>query len=156
MSLSVNHVVIAGNLTRDPEVRAVGATGNGVTVFSLAVNRRYKQGDEWKAEVSYIDCESWGTTGKNVAQYLTKGSSCIVQGHLKMETWDDKATGAKRSKMKVVADQVSFLDKPGAQADAEAALARAPKVTQPAPGVRAVAEVDEPPFAPDRCDVGWA
>lgn len=99
--------MLAGNLTRDPESREVGSST--VASFGLAINRKFKQGDDMKEEVTFVDVEAWGRTAELVAQYLHKGSGCFIEGRLKLETWDDKNGGGKRSRMKVVADSVQFL-----------------------------------------------
>ncbi|MCK6489653.1 MAG: single-stranded DNA-binding protein, partial [Planctomycetes bacterium] len=108
MSLNWNRVTLAGNLTRDPELRTVGT--DRVTVsFSLAVNRRYKGTDgEVKEEVTFVDIDAWGRTAELVSQYLTKGSPAFIEGRLKLDQWEAQ-DGTKRSKLKVVADTVQFL-----------------------------------------------
>ena len=144
MSLNYNRVTLAGNLGRDPEVRFLPndkATAN----FSLAINRKWKDNaGQPKEETTWVDCEAWGRTAELVGQYLTKGQPCFIEGRLRLDTWEDKKTGEKRSKLKVVADSVQFLggkrehDQHGA--DAAPAPAR--------PQVPAPANTDdaEPPF----------
>jgi len=107
MSLNLNKVILAGNLTKDPEVRIVGKST--VANFGLAINRKFKSGDEKREESTFVDVECWGTTAELVGQYLTKGRGAFIEGRLKLDQWDDKATGQKRSKLKVVADTVQFL-----------------------------------------------
>jgi single-strand DNA-binding protein len=108
MAVSINKVMLAGNLTRKPEVRPIG-NDKSVTSFGIAINKRYKAGNgEQREEVTFIDVEAWNKTGELVAQYLDKGSSCFIEGSLKLDQWDDK-DGQKRSKLKVVADNVQFL-----------------------------------------------
>jgi single-strand DNA-binding protein len=109
MSLSLNRVILAGNLTRDPQVRFF-ANERAVADFGLAVNRKYKTNDgQLKEETTFVDIEAWGRTAELVGQYLTKGRACYVEGRLKLDSWEDKE-GQKRSKLKVVADNVQFLD----------------------------------------------
>jgi single-strand DNA-binding protein len=109
MSLNYNKVTLAGNLTRDPEVKFL-AGDRAVASFGLAINRKFKGNDgELKEEVTFVDCEAWGRTAELVGQYLNKGSPCFIEGRLKLDTWDDKKTGEKRSKLMIVAESVQFL-----------------------------------------------
>lgn len=108
MSANLNKVLIIGNLTRDPELRYT-PKGTAVATISLAVNDRYKSGEEWKEETTFIDVDLFGKTAENVAQYQKKGSSIFVEGRMKLDTWDDKDSGQKRSKLKVAANNVQFL-----------------------------------------------
>ncbi len=89
---SFNKVILLGNLTRDPEVRY---TPNGIAVasFAIAVNRKYKQGDETKEEVSYIDIVVFGKQAESCGQYINKGDSVLIDGRLQQRRWDDKDTG---------------------------------------------------------------
>src|SRR5690242_4041623 len=110
MALQLNRVLLAGNLTRDPQVRFF-ANERAVADFGLAINRRYKTADgQMKEEVTFVDVEAWGRTAELVGQYLTKGRACFVEGRLRLDSWEDKKDGQKRSKLKVVADNVQFLD----------------------------------------------
>ena len=111
---SFNKVILMGNLTRDPEVRY---TPNGIAVasFAIAVNRKYKQGDETKEEVSYIDIVVFGKQAEACGQYLNKGDGILVDGRLQQRRWDDKETGQKRSKVEVVAQSVNFMPKRSGQ-----------------------------------------
>jgi single-strand DNA-binding protein len=106
---SLNKVFLMGNLTRDPERRTF-ANGGYVTRFSMATNRRYKHNGEMKEEVTFIDCDVFGSTGDAVAQYCRKGSPVIVEGRLKSEQWEDRQTGQKRSRMKVACESVQFIN----------------------------------------------
>jgi single-strand DNA-binding protein len=111
---SFNRVILLGNLTRDPEVRYI-PSGTAVASFAIAVNRRYKQGDEMKDEVSYIDIVVFGKTAENCGQYLNKGDAILVEGRLQQRRWDDKDSGQKRSKIEVVAQTVNFMPKRSGQ-----------------------------------------
>ncbi len=104
---NINKVILMGNLTRDPEVRYT-PNGKAVASFSLAINRKYKQGEEWKEEVSYIDIVVFGKPAEACGQYLNKGDSALIDGRLQQRRWDDKESGQKRSKVEVVADSVQF------------------------------------------------
>jgi single-strand DNA-binding protein len=108
MGFSLNRVSLAGHLTRDPELRTVG--DKQVANFGIAINHKYKTADgQQKEDVTFIDIETWARTAELVGQYLTKGSHVYIDGRLKLEQWDDKKDGTKRSKLKVVADSVQFL-----------------------------------------------
>src|SRR3954471_23995899 len=112
MARSLNQVTLMGNLTRDPELRQT-PTGQNVTSFSLALNRSYKdQSGEWQEATDYIDIVAWGPLAERVAQYLSKGRRCLVQGRLQSRSWEQD--GAKRSKVEVLANDVTFLDSRGA------------------------------------------
>jgi len=112
MARSLNQVTLMGNLTRDPELRQT-PTGQSVTSFSLALNRSYKdQSGEWQEATDYIDIVCWGPLAERVAQYLSKGRRCLVQGRLQSRSWEQD--GQKRSKVEVLANDVTFLDSRGA------------------------------------------
>lgn len=104
---SFNKVLLMGNLTRDPELRFI-ASGTAVASFSIAINRKYKQGDEWKDEVCYVDITVWAKQAENCAEYLSKGSAVFVEGHLRLNSWETES-GEKRKKLEVVANNVQFL-----------------------------------------------
>lgn len=114
MARSFNQVVLMGNLTRDPDLRAT-PSGQSVCNFSLALNRSYKgQDGEWKEMTDFIDIVAWGPLGERVAQYLTKGRPALVSGRLQSRSWEQD--GQKRSKVEVVAQDVTFLGSPGGAA----------------------------------------
>lgn len=105
---SYNHVTLVGNLTRDPELRY---TPGGVAVcdLSLAVNRKWKSGSgEQKEEVGFFEIVAWGKTAEVAAQYLKKGRPVLIGGRLQQDRWETE-DGQKRSKIKVVAEQIQFL-----------------------------------------------
>lgn len=108
MARSVNQVILLGNLTRDPEIRQT-PSGQSVCSFSLALNRAYKdQAGEWQEATDFIDVVAWGPLGERVSQYLSKGRRCLVQGRLQSRSWEQD--GNKRSKVEVLANDVTFLD----------------------------------------------
>src|SRR5579864_6866122 len=112
MARSLNQVFLMGNLTRDPELRQI-PSGQSVCSFSLALNRSYKSASgEWLEATDYVDIVAWGPLGERVAQYLTKGRRCLVQGRLQSRSWE--TDGQKRSKVEVNASDVTFLDSRGA------------------------------------------
>lgn len=110
MAKSINQVILMGRLTRDPETRTT-PSGKTITSFSLAVDRA-TQDDQ----ADFFDITAWEKLGELVAQYLSKGRRCLVQGRLRQDSWDDKETGKKRSKVEVVATDVTFLDGPAGEA----------------------------------------
>ena len=123
MAKSINQVILMGRLTRDPEVRTT-TTGKTITSFSLAVDRG---GQDDQAD--FFDITAWEKLGELVAQYLSKGRRCLVQGRLRQDSWDDKETGKKRSKVEVVATDVTFLDGPGDGGDNAGSAPRAPRTS---------------------------
>ena len=128
---SFNKVMLMGNLTRDPELRYT-SNGSAVTSFGLAVNRKFKQGDEWKEDVCFVDITVWGKQGENCAEYLSKGRPAFVEGRLQYSTWE--SDGQKKSKLEVVANTVQFLGSRGDPQDG------------PPAGQAAVSEEDDVPF----------
>ena len=108
MARSLNQVTLMGNLTRDPELRDT-PSGQSVTSFSLALNRSYKDSSgEWQEATDYVDIVAWGPLAERVSQYLSKGRRCLVQGRLQSRNWEQD--GQKRSKVEVLASDVTFLD----------------------------------------------
>ena len=111
MARSFNQVTLMGNLTRDPELRTI-PSGQSVCSFSLALNRSYKNADgEWQETTDYVDVTAWGALGERVAQYVTKGRPVLVSGRLQSRSWEQD--GQKRSKVEVVAQDVTFLGSRG-------------------------------------------
>lgn len=107
MARSFNQVVLMGNLTRDPELRAT-PNGQNVCSFSLALNRSWKSADGSQQEATdYVDVTAWGPMGENVAKFVTKGRPVLVSGRLQSRSWE--SDGQKRSKVEVVATDVTFL-----------------------------------------------
>ena len=104
----LNHIVIMGRLTRDPELRRTGS-GIAVTSFSLAVERDYSSKDGGQRETDFIDCVAWRSTGEFVSKYFAKGRMAVVSGRLQMRDWTDK-DGNKRRSAEIVADNVYFGD----------------------------------------------
>ncbi len=106
-----NKVILAGNLTRDPELRYT-PKGTAVARITLAVNRTYTSGEggEKKEEVSFVDVDVWGRQAEVISQYMKKGRPLLVEGRLKQDTWEDKHTKQKQSKLKVVLESFSFID----------------------------------------------
>ena len=104
----LNHIIIMGRLTRDPELRRTGS-GTAVASFTLAVDRDFGNRDNGEKETDFIDCVAWRQTGEFVSKYFTKGSMIVVSGRLQIRNWTDKE-GNKRRTAEVVADNVYFGD----------------------------------------------
>ena len=104
----LNHIVIMGRLTRDPELRRTGS-GVAVTSFTVAVDRDFGKNDNGERETDFIDCVAWRQTGEFVAKYFAKGRMAVVSGRLQIRPWTDK-DGNKRRTAEVVADNVYFGD----------------------------------------------
>lgn len=114
---NINRVIVTGNLTRDPELRAVGSTGNSVCSLRIAVNSRRKQGDQWVDKPNYFDVTVWGAQGENCAQWLSKGRPVAIDGRLDWREWEAK-DGSKRQSVEIIADTVQFLGSRGDDAGA--------------------------------------
>lgn len=104
-----NKVILIGNLTKNPELRYT-PSGTPVASFGLAVNRKFRQGEELKEEVCFVDIVVFGKTAEHCGQYLSKGSGVIVDGRLQQRRWETE-DGQKRSKHEIVAQTVNFLPK---------------------------------------------
>ncbi len=108
MARSVNNVILMGNLTRDPELRQT-PNGKSVTNFSLALNSAYRDASgEWQEVTDFVDIVCWGPLAERVSQYMSKGRRCLVQGRLQSRNWEQD--GQKRTKVEVMANDVTFLD----------------------------------------------
>jgi single-strand DNA-binding protein len=115
---SFNKVILMGNLTRDPQVKYTTG-GTAVTEIGLAVNRQWfdKQSNTKKDETTFVDITLWGRTAEIAGEYLAKGRPVLIEGRLQLDTWDDRETGQKRSKLRVVGENMTMLgsrgDSPG-------------------------------------------
>ena len=106
---NLNKVMLMGNLTRDPEIKYT-PKGTAIANFGMAINRNYStEGGEKREEVTFIDIEAFGRTAEIIGEYFKKGRPIFIEGRLKLDTWDDKQTGQKKSKLRVVADSFEFL-----------------------------------------------
>jgi single-strand DNA-binding protein len=107
---SFNKVILVGNLTRDPQVKYTTG-GTAVTEIGLAVNRRWldKPSNQWKDETTFVDITLWGRTAEIAGEYLAKGRSVLIEGRLQLDTWDDRESGQKRSKLRVVGENMTML-----------------------------------------------
>ena len=105
-----NKVILMGNLTRDPEVRYT-SSGTAIAKLGLAVNRYYRnQEGQQQEETTFVDVDAFGKQAETIGQYLKKGRPIMVEGRLKLDQWDDKQTGQKRSKLGVTLENFQFLD----------------------------------------------
>ena len=132
MARGFNQVILMGNLTRDPELRQT-PTGQSVVNFSLALNRSYKDSnDQWQEITDFVDCVAWAGLAERVAQYLSKGRRCLVVGRLQSRSWEQD--GQKRSKVEVLANDVTFLDsRPAASSEGDG-IDQTPPAQKPKPG----------------------
>lgn len=106
---SFNRVILVGNLTRDVEMKYT-AKGSAIANVSIAVNRKWKsESGEQKEEVCFVECVAFGNSAETMAKYLSKGKPVLIDGRLKLDSWEDKATGQKRSKLGVVIENFQFL-----------------------------------------------
>ena len=108
--MSINRVLITGNLTRDPELRSTGS-GMSVLKMGVAVNdsRKNQQTGEWEEVPNFIDVVVFGKRGEAISRFLSKGAKVAIEGKLRWSSWEDKDSGAKRSKIEVIADEIEFL-----------------------------------------------
>ncbi len=145
-----NKVILAGNLTRDPELRYT-PKGMAIAKITLAINRSWKsEAGEMKEEVTFVDVDAFGRTAENIGQYFKKGRPILVEGRLKYDTWEDKQTNQKRSKLGVVLENFQFMDSKGSgdgdaprnRPAASASKAEAPSETDAPPPP----EDDDVPF----------
>lgn len=112
--MSINHVVISGNLTRDAELRAT-TSGTQVLSFDIAVNERFRdpQTDEWKDRPNYVSCTMFGTRAESVSRYIRKGSKVAISGKLRYSSWEKD--GQKRSKLEVIVNDIEFMSRGDSQ-----------------------------------------
>jgi single-strand DNA-binding protein len=149
---SYNRVILMGNLTRDPELRYT-PNQTAICKFGLAVNRRFKdsQSGEWKEEPTFVDVTIFGARAEPFARYHSKGKAAFVEGSLRLDTWEDKNGGGKRSKLYVVADNWEFVGSGGGGSRGESGgPAGAAPQAAPEPGAAdrepEFQQVDDTPF----------
>jgi single-strand DNA-binding protein len=146
---SFNKVILAGNLTRDPELRYT-PKGTAVAKIGLAVNRTWTGEDgQKKEEVNFIDVEAWGRQGEVIAQYMKKGRPLLIEGRLKLDSWEDKNTKQKVSKLKVVLESFSFIDSKPSDAGGSAPAPSRPAAPAAAAPAAEPVEGDGPPESDD-------
>ena len=144
-----NKVLLMGNLTRDPEVRYT-PKGTAIATLGLAVNRTWStETGEKKEEVTFVDVDVWGRQAETIGQYMSKGRPIFIEGRLKLDQWDDKETGQKRSKLKVVCENFQFLGAPkggeGAEGGGEGRPPRPAARPANRPSAPPPAQEDAPP-----------
>ena len=155
---NLNKVMLMGNLTRDPEIKYT-PKGTAIANFGLAVNRNYTtEGGEKREEVTFIDLEAFGRTAEVIGEYFKKGRPIFIEGRLKLDTWDDKQSGQKKSKLRVIVDSFEFLGsrEGGAgggggehgEGRSEGRSENRPQQSRPAPG-RPATPPPRPPADPD-------
>jgi single-strand DNA-binding protein len=152
MAANFNKVILAGNLTRDPELRYT-PKGTAIAKIGLAINRKWRsESGEMKDETTFVDVDAFGKTAETIGQYLKKGRPILIEGRLRYETWDDKTSGQKRSKLGVVMDSFQFIDS-GSRGDNEGAAPAAPRAQRPAAAAAPAAEPVEGDGPPESDDV---
>lgn len=145
---SFNKVILVGNLTRDPELRYT-PKGTAIAKIGLAVNRTWRNdAGETKEEVTFVDVDIFGRTAENVGQYMRKGKPILIEGRLRLDQWDDKQTGQKRSRLGVVAETVQFLGSPSGNDSGGSSAPRSARPAASAPAAEPV-EGDGPPESDD-------
>jgi single-strand DNA-binding protein len=150
---SFNKVILMGNLTRDPELRYT-PKGTAIARLGLAVNRSWKtETGELKEEVTFVDVDAFGRQAETIGQYMKKGRPLLIEGRLKLDQWDDKQTGQKRSRLLVVLETFKFVDsgqrsEGGNSGSFENAGRRAAAPVASAPA-QAEPPMDEPPMPSD-------
>ena len=138
-----NKVILAGNLTRDPELRYT-PKGTAIAKIGLAINRKWKsESGEMKEEITFVDVNAFGKTAETIGQYLKKGRPILIEGRLRYETWEDKNTKQKRSKLGVVMESFQFIDSNRGEGGGAPAPSRPAAGATPAP--EAAADADAPP-----------
>ena len=142
-----NKVILAGNLTRDPELRYT-PKGTAIARIGLAINRSWRtETGEMKEEVTFVDVDAFGKTAETIGQYFKKGRPILMEGRLRYETWDDKQTNQKRSKLGVVLESFQFMDSQRTGDGASQPSAPRPKAAAPPP--QAAADSEPPPVEDD-------
>src|SRR5712664_2089894 len=151
---SFNKVILMGNLTRDPELRYT-PKGTAIAKIGLAVNRVWtNEAGEKKEEVTFVDVDVFGRTAENVGQYMRKGRPILVEGRLRLDQWDDKQTGQKKSKLGVVLENFQFLDSGrGDGSGGGGARSSAPSAPPSTPSSPDAPEPEGPGPAPEEDDV---
>lgn len=142
---NMNRVFLAGNLTRDPEIRYI-QTGKAVADLSLAINRKFKTSSgELKEDTCFVSIVAWERQAELAGEYLRKGSAVLIEGSLRLDQWE--ANGEKRSRLRVVADRIQFLDR-----IKKSDVGDAPESSGPRDQTASAAEVDTKPLPEEKGD----
>ncbi len=157
---SLNKVFLLGNLTREPDLRAF-PNGQSVCDLRIAVSRRFTSNGQEQEETCFVDVVVWGKAANNCRQYLSKGSQVMVEGRLQLDTWEDRNGGGQRSRLRVVAENIQFMNRRREDGNAPAAgqysqsqnngyQSNSYQQSSPAPAVQPRRPMDAPPMpAPD-------
>lgn len=141
-----NKVILIGNLTRDPELRYT-PKGTAVAKIGLAINRSWRDANgELKEEVTFVDVDAFGKQAETLGNYMKKGRPIMVEGRLRLDTWDDKQTNQKRSKLGVILESFQFLDYRGSEEGGSGAPR--PRAATPPAAPAAAASASEPAASP--------
>ena len=140
--MSINRVLISGNLTRDPELRST-SSGTSVLSFGVAVNdrRRNASTGEWEDYANFVDCTMFGARAEGLSRYLTKGTKVAIEGKLRWSQWESRDGSGKRSKLEVIVDEIEFMSPRGANSSQPQ--------QQPSPSSHAQPSASQIPPAPD-------
>jgi single-strand DNA-binding protein len=129
---SFNRVILAGNLTRDPELRYT-PKGTAIARLGIACNRKWKsETGELREEVTFVDVDAFGKQAETIGQYLKKGRPILIEGRLRLDQWEDKQSGQKKSKLGVVLESFQFLDSGGGRGESAPAASRPSAAPAPA------------------------
>jgi single-strand DNA-binding protein len=140
--MNFNRVIVGGHLTRDVELRYTPG-GTAVTDLGMAINDRRKKDDEWVEETTYVDVTLWGRTAEIAGEYLSKGSPVLIEGRLKLDTWQNNE-GEKRSKLKIVCDKMQLVGGRGNGGGGGAGNAQPQTTSQPSGGAGGAPDDDIP------------
>ena len=147
---SFNKVILVGNLTRDPELRYT-PKGTAIAKLGMAVNHKWRnEAGELKEEVTFVDVDAFGKQAETIGQYLKKGRPILIEGRLKLDSWEDKQTNQKKSRLGVVMESFQFLDSGGNRGEGDVSTERSARPAAAKPS-EAAAEPDGPP--PEEDDV---
>jgi len=150
---SFNKVILAGNLTRDPELRYT-PKGTAIARLGIACNRKWKsETGEMKEEVTFVDVDAFGKTAETIGQYLKKGRPILIEGRLRYDTWEDKQSGQKKSKLGVVLENFQFLDSGGGRGEASSEAPRPRPASGSAPAAPTAPEPADGDAPPEHDDV---
>jgi len=150
---SVNKVILIGNVTRDPEIKYT-PKGTALVELGLAMNRVYTpEGGERREETTFVDVTIWGRTAEIANEYAKKGKQIYIEGRLQLDTWEDKTSGQKRSKLRVVADNLTLLGGGGGGGGGRSGGGDYDDAPPSRPAPRSSAPASRPPAEPEDDDI---